>query len=193
LHSGVLDAGAGIGVGVDQGQRLAPAVIVRLPRLVSRQVQTRRYGCRKLWLRVASRIFCKMGHGCGGGPLWATRSVVHRAGWWGLRRPCAGPPSCARADRPVQVAVRFQPVLVHLDRQRPHQAQAARRVREDPDDMSASLDLLVQALQQVGRLQVLVVLARQAIKGQGLFNVLLDPGAELGVGRLPLGEPGREG
>jgi hypothetical protein len=28
---------------------------------------------------VVSRIFCKMGHGGGGGPLWATRSVVHRA------------------------------------------------------------------------------------------------------------------
>jgi transposase InsO family protein len=29
---------------------------------------------------VVSRIFCKMGHGGGGGPLWPTRSVVHRSG-----------------------------------------------------------------------------------------------------------------
>jgi hypothetical protein len=30
---------------------------------------------------VVSRIFCKLDHGGGGGPLWATRSVVHRASW----------------------------------------------------------------------------------------------------------------
>jgi hypothetical protein len=69
------------------------------------------------------------------------------------------------------------------------------------------LDLLVQALEQVGRLQVVVMLARQPIKGlprsqrrpwwsarsgQRLLDVPLDPGAELGVGRLPLGEPGRQ-
>jgi Phage integrase family len=35
---------------------------------------------------VVSRIFCKMDHGCGSGPLWATRSVVHRARWPASRR-----------------------------------------------------------------------------------------------------------
>ena len=81
---------------------------------------------------------------------------------------------------------------MHLDRERPDQAQAARGVGEDADDVGASLDLLVQALEQVGRLQVLMVLARQPVEGQGLLDVLLDPAAQLGVGRLPLGEPGRE-
>jgi hypothetical protein len=42
---------------------------------------------------------------------------------------------------------------VHLDRERPDQAQAARGVGEDADDVGASLDLLVQALEQAGRLR----------------------------------------
>ena len=37
-----------------------------------------------------------------------------------------------------------------------------------------------------------MVLAGQAIKRERLLDVLLDPGAELGIGRLPLGEPGRQ-
>jgi hypothetical protein len=36
-----------------------------------------------------------------------------------------------------------------------------------------------------------VVLARQSVESQGLLDVLLDPGTELGVGRLSLGEPRR--
>jgi hypothetical protein len=59
--------------------------------------------------------------------------------------------------------------------------------------VGAPLDLLVQALEQIGRLQVLVVLARQPVEGQRLLDVLLGPAAQLGIGRLPLGEPGREG
>jgi hypothetical protein len=77
---------------------------------------------------------------------------------------------------------------VHLDRERTDQAQADFGVAEDTDDMGAPLDLLVQPLQQVGRLQVLVVLARQPVEAQRLLDVLLDPATELGVGRLPLGE-----
>ena len=37
-----------------------------------------------------------------------------------------------------------------------------------------------------------MVLAGQPVEGQRLLDVLLDPAAELGVGRLPLGEPGRQ-
>jgi hypothetical protein len=49
--------------------------------------------------------------------------------------------------------MRVQPVLVHLDRERPDQAQAASGVGKDADDVGPPLDLLVQAFQQVGRLQ----------------------------------------
>ena len=41
----------------------------------------------------------------------------------------------------VEVAVRFEPVLVHLDLERPDQPQEARRIREDPDDVGPPLDL----------------------------------------------------
>jgi len=50
-------------------------------RCVRRRSRRHRLTWRKM-VRIAgvvSRIFCKMGHGGGGGPLWATRSVVHRA------------------------------------------------------------------------------------------------------------------
>jgi hypothetical protein len=60
----------------------------------------------------------------------------------------------ASGHRHVEVAVRFEPVLVHPDRERPDQAQAARGAPNDPDHVGALLDLLVQALEQVGRLQV---------------------------------------
>jgi hypothetical protein len=46
--------------------------------LIARPQPVRARGRRRV--RVVSRIFCKLGHGGGGGPLWATRSVVHR-GW----------------------------------------------------------------------------------------------------------------
>jgi hypothetical protein len=46
----------------------------------------------------------------------------------------------------VQVAGAFEPVLVHLDRQRPHQSQAALGVGEDAHNVGPALDLLVQAL-----------------------------------------------
>ena len=58
--------------------------------------------------------------------------------------------------------------------------------------MGAPLDLLVEALEHVGALQVLMVLARQAVEGEGLLDVLLDPGDEAGVARAPFGEPGGE-
>jgi hypothetical protein len=58
--------------------------------------------------------------------------------------------------------------------------------------VGAPLDLLVQTLEQVGRLQVLVLLARQAVEAQRLLDVIFDPRAELGISRLQLGQPGGE-
>src|SRR6266446_6386550 len=60
----------------------------------------------------------------------------------------------------VEVAMLFEPVLVGLDRERPHQPEAALGIGEDPHDLGATFDLLVQALQHVGRFQMLMVLAR---------------------------------
>ena len=92
----------------------------------------------------------------------------------------------------VQVAVRFEPVLVRLDRECPDQASTAFGVGEDADHVGAPLDLLVQAFQEIRRLQVFVMRPGQPVEGERPLDVLLDPGAELGVDRLPLGQPGRE-
>jgi hypothetical protein len=45
--------------------------------------------------------------------------------------------------------------------------------------VDAPLDLLVQALEQVGRLQMFVMLAGQRVEGQGLLDVLFDPATSL--------------
>jgi hypothetical protein len=73
----------------------------------------------------------------------------------------------------------LQPVLVSLDRECPHQPQAAVAIGEDAHDMGAASDLLVQPLQHVGRLEMLVVLPRQLIERQCLVDVLFDPAGEL--------------
>ena len=79
----------------------------------------------------------------------------------------------------VEVAMLLEPVLMRLDRQCPHQPQTAFAIWEDAHDMGAAPDLFVQALQHIGRLEVLMVLARQPVKGQGLVDILLDPAGEL--------------
>jgi hypothetical protein len=63
----------------------------------------------------------------------------------------------------VQVTGAVEPVLVGLDRQRSYQSQAARHVGEDPHDMGAPFDLLVQALEHVGRFHVFVMGERQPV------------------------------
>jgi hypothetical protein len=50
----------------------------------------------------------------------------------------------------VQVAGALEPVLVHLDRQRPHQSQSVLGVGEDAHNVGPALDLLVQAFEHVG-------------------------------------------
>ena len=79
----------------------------------------------------------------------------------------------------IEVAMLLEPVFVRLDRQCPHQPQAALAIGEDAHDMSAAPDLFVEALQHVGRLEVLMVLPRQAVKRQGLVNVFFDPAGQL--------------
>jgi hypothetical protein len=45
--------------------------------------------------------------------------------------------------------------------------------------MSTAFDLLVEALQHVGRFEMLMVLARQPIEGQCLVDIVFDPAGEL--------------
>jgi len=72
----------------------------------------------------------------------------------------------------------LEPVLVGLDRQRPHQPQATLAIGENAHDMGAAPDLLVEAVQHIGRFEVLMVLARQPVKGQRLVDVVFDPAGE---------------
>ena len=52
-------------------------------------------------------------------------------------------------------------------------------IGEDAHDVGAAPDLLVQSLQHIGRFEVLMVLPRQPVKGQGFVDVLFDPAGEL--------------
>jgi hypothetical protein len=47
--------------------------------------------------------------------------------------------------------------------------------------MGATSDFLVEALQHVSRFEMLMVLARQPVKGQRLVDVVFDPAGELGI------------
>jgi hypothetical protein len=55
--------------------------------------------------------------------------------------------------------------------------------------VGTALDLLIEALQHVGRFEMLMMLTRQPIKRQGFVDVLLDPTGELGIFARPFGEP----
>ena len=72
----------------------------------------------------------------------------------------------------------FEPILMGFDRERPHQPEAAFGIGKDPHDMGAALDLLVEALEHVGRLEMLMVLARQPVKSQRLVDVFFYPAGE---------------
>ncbi len=76
-----------------------------------------------------------------------------------------------------------------LGTQRADQAETAGRVGKDPDDPGAPLDLLVEPLEHVRALEMLVVLARQAIEVQRLPDVRFDPVGELRIALLPPREP----
>jgi hypothetical protein len=45
--------------------------------------------------------------------------------------------------------------------------------------MGAAPDLFVEALEHVGRLEMLMVLPRQPVKAQRLVDVLFDPAGQL--------------
>lgn len=88
----------------------------------------------------------------------------------------------------VEVPAAIDPLLVGLDGQGADEAQAAWFMGEDAHDVGAALKLLVEALEQVGRLQVLVVGERQPVIREGLLDGGLRPRAELRVLVLPARE-----
>ena len=57
----------------------------------------------------------------------------------------------------VEIAVGVDPFLVGLDREGTDEAQAARFVGEDPDDVGAALELLIETFEQVGGFEMFVV------------------------------------
>ena len=82
----------------------------------------------------------------------------------------------------------LEPPLVNLSGECAHQAEAAGRIWEDAHDPSATFDLFIEVLEHVGRLQMLVVLTRQAVEVQRLADVRFDPVGELRVPLLPARE-----
>lgn len=60
----------------------------------------------------------------------------------------------------VELLHGLNPVLVGFDGQRSHEPQASGRTRKDAYRQRAPLDLPHQALEHVGRLQILVMLSR---------------------------------
>jgi hypothetical protein len=81
----------------------------------------------------------------------------------------------------VQVAMLFEPVLVGLDCERSHQAEATLFIGKDPHDMGPAFEFFVQAFQHVGAFEMLMMLARQPVEGEGLVDILFDPAGELRI------------
>jgi hypothetical protein len=72
------------------------------------------------------------------------------------------------------------------------QAQAALRVGKDPHHRGAELNFLVQALEQVGALEMLVMLAWESIKAQRFFEVPFDLGGAPRIFARPPRQPSRQ-
>lgn len=89
----------------------------------------------------------------------------------------------------VDVSVCLHPVFVGFDGERPDEAQEALGVGKDAHDVGSAPDLLVEAFEHVGGLQVLVVPARQPEEGQRALDVLLGPCGDPRIAGRPFGEP----
>ena len=83
----------------------------------------------------------------------------------------------------------FQPGLVRFGTECPYQTEATGGIGKDPHDPRAPFDFLVESLQHVGRLQVLVMLARQTVEVERLADIGLDPISELWIAGRPAREP----
>jgi hypothetical protein len=81
-------------------------------------------------------------------------------------------------------------MFMQFHHQGSNQPKTASPIGKDPHHISATSNLFINAFQQVGRLQMLMMLFGEAIEGQSLFNLLFDPITEFGVFCLPLVQPG---
>ena len=55
----------------------------------------------------------------------------------------------------IQVGVRFNPILMDFDRQRPNEPQAALLIGKDSNDKGAAFELLIDPLEQFGLMRCL--------------------------------------
>jgi hypothetical protein len=92
----------------------------------------------------------------------------------------------------VEVAVGFDPVFVDFDSECPNESQSALLIREDANDMSSALNLLIESLEHIGALEMFVVFSGKPVKGERFLNVFFDPRAELLISLLPSQEPSRQ-
>ena len=58
----------------------------------------------------------------------------------------------------------LEPVLVGLDGERSHEPQTTFAIGKGAHDVGTALDLLMEALQHVGRFEMLMMLTRQRVK-----------------------------
>jgi hypothetical protein len=58
--------------------------------------------------------------------------------------------------------------------------------------MGSALDLLVEAFEHVGALEMPMMLARKPLESERFLDGFLDPADELGVAGSPFGDPCRE-
>ena len=89
----------------------------------------------------------------------------------------------------VEIDRAVEPFLVLFAGESADEAKAALVVWKDAHDVGAAFDFLVEAFEEVGAFDVFVVFARLAIKGPGLLDIILHPGAEFGMLRGPQVEP----
>ena len=81
----------------------------------------------------------------------------------------------------VEVACAIEPFFVLFGGEGAEEAQAACVVWEDAHDERTAFEFLVEAFEEVGAFEVFVMGLREAVEGEGFFDLLLDPGGEFGV------------
>jgi len=72
------------------------------------------------------------------------------------------------------------------------EAQATGVVGGDAHDQGAAFEFLVAALEEVGAFEVFAMGLREAVEGEGFFDLRFDPSGEFEVFGLPAFEPGGE-
>ena len=105
------------------------------------------------------------------------RDLLDVAGW--IVR--VGEHECHRLGR--EVTTLHQPLVILLDQQRAGEADHGLVVGEDPDDVRAPADLLVDAFQRVGAAQLGPVLWRERVERDQVLLGWLEQPQTLGAPR----------